>query len=511
MPQIPTYQPKIAPQSQPYPRLDPRLAGAAAGGLIEAGTLLIDYADKREKAQRAIELGKATNGATRELEQLQLDLENDPDYASAEARWQAGAAAIRDKYAKGFSSDPGRAEFAGHFDKLALGAEFQVKRAARKKLIADAEAVLDDSAELQSRRAANATNPLERDAAVEAFAKQLGEARDAGILDPNKAGDRLRAFRSRVAETAALRDANADPEAAAARLTDPGAYADLDPKRREGLIRSVQARADAVQRERIAAADRAERRADRQLRRDQAATEADIADRMQRGESFTTPQLSDLLRQQKISPEGYRFLREEPNRLAEGADNPRVVLDLQDRMIRGGSDIHLDILRARAVGNLSRVTAGQLMADNQGRLDRAGREEWKTAEERDWFNYIGQYLGQDKLMFAFDDDTAQRVANAKMEYRQRLRAPVAAGAAPETPEAVARDIVARYANRIAPLPPSSYYAEPKSQSDIIAAGDRLRALRDGGQISPATYAREMQALRARAESLPAPAPKGRKP
>jgi ribosomal protein S30 len=468
------------------------------GGLAQTAQSVASFVEKRAAAQRQVDLLKAENGAKSDLAALEFEIEQDPDYRTAEQRYMTRAGEIARKYSEGLTDPLTKEEFGARAQSYLQTQALNVRKAAWGKEKNDAAATLDEATAQAVRQAAASRNDLEERQAIDGALRSISSMQAAGYLTPKEAQAKIQGLRQDVEGYKVLRVVNsADPQRALETLTDPSQLPWLDPKQREAYIGRVQTRLEIQQRQEIAAAEKAERDADRNLRRAQTTTEAVLIGRIAGGEQISENLLADLARKQQISDEGWRMLRGELRARGEGVDNPGVVIDLTNRLV-GGDNIHDALLRERAAGNLSRNTLSDLMKDNERRQTGERKEEWKSAEEREQFQYMSKYLGSDKLAFSFDDDTAQRLATAQREYRDRVRL------GQESPRDIANDIVAKYARTVR-QPVSTYYDEPRSRQEGAAAATLLKQKFDAGLISREVYAREMQALNAKIEALP-PAP-----
>lgn len=304
-----------------------------------------------------------------------------------------------------------------------------------------------------------------------------------------------------LALSAAQGEIQANPQAALTRLRAGAFDKDLDADNKARLIDAAQGRVDTLRREFLADRDRAERIAERDLRKAQTANEAALFGEVSGGRRLSEEELGGLVRQQRITPEAANAIRAQQARVENGTDNARVVVSLTDRMVRNGEDIHDDAMREYVNGNLSRDTLLSLTKDNEQRKTQAGKEQWKTAEEREQFDFVSRYLGRDKLQFSFDDMTAARLALAQREYRDR----VGAG---EAPREVANDIVARFAhNVVAPPSPSRYVDTPTSRAQIGPAVQRINSLLAARLISREVAAEELRSLKALEDQLPPEPPR----
>jgi len=391
--------------------------------------------------------------------------------------------------------------FQRDFDKLSTTQEFSVRDSARKGEIKGMVATLDESVDSAAALAARAKSPAERKVAIEAGSLAVDRMQQFGVIDPVDAGKRKRKFLGQVDAANLLGRFNGTEDDVNAALTDlrDGKYPNIDEVGQERLIRTGQRRADSLARDRISISDRAERLAERNLKKSQAAKEAEIIGALASDpDAYAEKDLADMASRQEISDAGYRAVRSERMRRQEGVDNPSVITDLQDRMIRDGEDIHDELQRNRVSGQISSPTYGRLVAENQRRVVDKDKEQFANVDERRAYDFLSTKLGRDKLAFNFDDDTASRLADGQREFFER----VARG---DNPVDVADDIVNKY-QRSQPAPPAIGYGIglPQVNTDIVPFGQRLRALRDQGKISMADYTREMGVLRRWSDRLQDP-------
>jgi len=413
------------------------------------------------------------------------------DWSAAPDAFVKDAAAIRDRYAGQLGAGHVGLAFKRHFDTLSTTAEFDVRTKARENLVKSADAQNLDTLDTLVPLAVHAGNPVARQAAIDQGTMAIDRMQALGVIDPVEAQKRQKKFLGQIDEAQVLGRFNGDESAVNGAVAElqSGAYPNLDAVQQERLIRTGQTRADALARERIASGDRAERQAALALRTTQAKNEAAlIAQAQSDPNAVSEVDLADKVGRQEISPEGLNAIRAVRGRALSGVDDPRTVVDLQDRMLKG-EDVH-DAVLAATGNSLSGPTAASMLAENQRRRDAAGKEDWHTDNEKNAYQYIGTYLGKDKLAFSFDEDTAQRLAGAQREFIARVKD------RKEDPWTVADDIVAKY-GRTATAPPALGYGlgAPATADDVKAMGTRLRALRDGGTIAQPDYDREMGVLK----------------
>lgn len=273
----------------PAPRLDVAAfaGGAAAKGLDVIADTAADYAESLVRARRAIEVSKATAGAQRELDDLHLDLEQQGDWRGGVKRFEDGAAKIAEKYGKGLSDASSQSQFQTGF-----GRSIETRRVAlRRKMVdfmqADGEATALQAIDDGARAAAGARTDLERRQAMAAVASIITDMRDSRVISPVKAVTMFRDFKGKIAEAQVLTALNGARESGAMAIVErlqSGEFEGLDEVRRQRLIDTALRRAEHQQRASIAAGERNERRAERQLRQMEDDTAKEAASRRARGE-----------------------------------------------------------------------------------------------------------------------------------------------------------------------------------------------------------------------------------
>lgn len=507
MPKIPTYQAEV----QYRPALgDVDAAGASgralARGAGQAFDALADFAVQQKRAREVAELSQFNLEAAKSMGELELEFDRDTDFATQPQRFDERTKALREEMLGRITSSTVKGAFQRDFDKLAISKGISVKRDAFKREIDSGVASMDANLDTYAELAAGARNDVE-------YADLVGQARleiqskaDAGFISREAAGKKERAFLSKLDEAQVLARMNGGEESVAGVLDDlrGGGYKNLDEVARERMIRTGQARADSISRERVAGEDRRERRAERELKHGQALAEADFISKVdQDPDSVNEVRLRDALSSQKISADGYRLIVARRQGNLGGVDNPHVVTDLQARMIRDKEDIHEELTRAAENKQISAKTLGDLMGENQRRQEGLAQQDWRNDSERDAFENLRLSISGDKSGLAIlDTNTAQRLADAQREFRQRVKGQA------EDEWAVLDDIKAKYIQNVAPPPKVGYgIGEPKSIDDIKAGGLSLRAKRDAGQISASDYEREMRVLMQWQQSLPTAQPK----
>jgi hypothetical protein len=273
------------------PRLDVN-AFAGGGAAVARGVEAIadvgaDYAEALVRARRAIEIGKATAGAQRELDDLHLDLEQEGDWRNGAKRFEESAAKIAEKHAKGLS-DPGlQAQFQAGFGRSVESRRVSLRRKMVDFMQADGEATVLQAIDDGARAAAGARTDLERRQAMGAVASIITDMRESRVISPVKAVTLFKDFKGKVAEAQVLSALNGARESGAMAIVErlqSGEFEGLDEVRRQRLIDTALRRAEMQQRASIAAGERNERRATTRLRELEDETAKEAASLRARGE-----------------------------------------------------------------------------------------------------------------------------------------------------------------------------------------------------------------------------------
>ena len=468
--------------------------------------------EKTKEAVSRINEAKILNEASSEINRLASDLERDPDWQTSSGRFAAGAKKIAEGHAKRFAA-------AGpYFDPLAqqrfmvnIGKDVEGKRLGLSEKVfgkasVEAQAVIDQTIETaaQDRIRTDDAGRLEVDKRV---ASTISKMQGAGFLDPKKAGDEFRRYRQRTAEAQVLADEDAfGPAEVVDRLRDLKQYPDLDTTKRLTILERLDRRASSE-------ADRMERRAEAQLRKqgDEAARELNA---MAADGTLTRSEVDK--RRPMLSPSEHKaFLKALEPDADKLTDDPAEVLRLEPMLDRPDVGVELD--RAFSRGSLKIETY------------RSMRERHRSYRADD-VPFSPRRAGRDLLTVSLDPGQLgsesmirQPLAIAQAEALVDFDAWVETSPKATRAEAVekAREIRDRYQNvafdrmKIA-LPRPYGFAGSKEQvtTDAIAgAKQRVLADLDAGRLSQEAVARELQRLDdweralARAPAKPAGGPK----
>lgn len=366
MAELPRYDAAATPGAIGFsPRaVDTGQVGRATGGLAQSirtftrETQALEAA--RAKARQAAELMRVTAAATRELNDLQLELERDPDFATVPGRFDQGAKDIFGRWSEGL--DPAVATaFDRDFTRLYEPKRVEIARGAFKGEIDAEVAGLDAILPEYVSRAANAKNQPERDAWLAQGRAAIAGLEAGGYIDSENAVARERKFMSGVSEAAARGLITHDPEAAIVALLDGAAFRGLDEVARARLTDMAAARAESVARERARRAEKADRDAEREAAAigDERLKEAYALD----ADGALTRDHVDAIRGD-ISPAEYRsLLKMLDPASAGGGDDPDAFRDLQRTLIDNPGQAGDLALRYHGEGRIGNETLKSVLGN----------------------------------------------------------------------------------------------------------------------------------------------------
>lgn len=245
-------------------RLQPSDGGynmLARGGAQVAHTAL-DWGASEIRAARQTELTRASAEATKQANELQLELERDGAWETVPTRWQTRAGEIKTKIGGTIADGVARDRFNSDFDKYVETHGITLKRKALQTGESQATAALEEELEQQARTAANAPSEQARELALDRAKAALNRwrgisddgqgniVRGTGWGDDLAASRRLRGFQTRIDSDKALGLIQSDPEAAAKLLADPAQFPHLNEEQRLRLATRAEARVHTVMAER---------------------------------------------------------------------------------------------------------------------------------------------------------------------------------------------------------------------------------------------------------------------
>lgn len=231
--------------------------------------------EAQRNATQTAQINQLKVQAARRLNDLKLDIQQDPEIDDPQQAFQERAEQIRLELTQDIT-DP---DVLDQFDLAYLQAQEPVRVAARKlaydRQIDGALAELDEQLSSYLDLIGDATNEGERQTHRDQAHAALDSAADAALISESEAGKRRRAFDEAVAIDQAQQLILQDPGRAKNLLRDESYLPDLDPGKRNQLERSARARENALRAER--AFERAQADSTDKARRDRTLADLQIA------------------------------------------------------------------------------------------------------------------------------------------------------------------------------------------------------------------------------------------
>ena len=475
------------------PSRDLREAWTQGSGMYDAGNRILHLGQQMQERydtmRRASDLSALENDATRQALDLQMQLEQDPDFRSAPQRFRTQMAEYRQAQNDAITDGQVRDLFNRSFDRIETVHEFDVRRTSRRREVDFGVARLNEQLDSYSEMLANAPNPAQ-------YAQVRGQAQEAiqraqgtGLITDVQAGERERAFLSRASEVQVrqrMRNENGLTQLYRD-LLDPTQFRDLDERRRAELTMMVQNRDNTLRNQRIAEADRAERHAERDLRHTQDAVEVGLYGRMMTNNPPTAEELVQAAERGQISREGLERLNRARLSNAQGQTDNTTMYNLITEIHSNSNpdETRRHILEQVSGGRLSQNDFQQLMQMSYT----TQRQDWQTSEQHFYFERIKDDLGaSNPLAVTFTREEQANYARASIEYYQRIQGG-------EAPRDVYQDISTRFrqvdpSSSQLPIPRGST-TRPTNTQELQAAGQRLRDMHNRRELSDADFNREI--------------------
>lgn len=305
----------------------------------------------------------------------------------------------------------------------------------------------------------------------------------------------------------------ADPnkvEGLYAELLDESRFQRLDPQTRTMLIGQASTQVERVQRDRIAAAEKADRAAERAVKDMQASNAAQFRVGIMEG-AVSEAALTAALQERRISLKDFNQLLPAMRGEIEQVDDPDTVVSLTKDLYDGTVDERY-VWQAYADGRLSKDTATRLMSTVESVRKGGGvlgRDDVKRGRD-----FVDQMVGGTRGPLAIlDSQASQRVASALRDYDEAIQAEDEAARAEGRPPDFRRitdDVVSRYKPdeqaSLAALPRPYGYTGPRAQIDIESAKAAVADAFERGEIDAARLAAEVETLRKYEDILNRPKP-----
>lgn len=509
MPKIPVYEPQV----QYRPALGDPGAVAAGGERIAKGVSGLldsmgDFAVAQRKAREASELSSLNLEAAKGIGELEFELDKDTDFQTVPQKFEERAKAMREDLLGRATSSTVKSTFQRDFDKLVVSKGISVKRDAFKREVDSGVADLDGNLDLYAGLAARARNDVEREDIIGMARLEIERKADAGFITRESAGKRERTFLSKLDEAAILGEITTQPERALDRLSDPTQLRNIDEVARSRLIDTTTRRIDTLTRERVAAFDRAERLADKNLRLQGDELAKEGWDR-HAGGNLTV----DWLRENKrtFSEPDYRALLHAATSEPARADDKETLIDLRTRI--DTEDLSADASRALREGKIKPETYNSIIGQNRAALRddqpaspyKSGRELVRsTLDPTNLLSGAAAQIAKGGMASALNDYDEWAVANPKATRQAHIE---------EARATIARYQVVNYEQMAISQGLPRFYKGTRSDIDADALdkaeGEVIRQL-DSRGLSEAQATQELQKIDNWRAILRAKPPTGKK-
>lgn len=208
---------------------------AISAAAEKAGDAVEGLALKMQRARDESDLAAARTEATRQLDDLDLQFYEDPDYRTHVDRFDERSSTIKDELAGRIESGDARRRFSEAFDNFQ-----EVKRSAIKSRAIKREhdamiGTLDTDLGSIARQAATARNDVERYALVDQGIESIENLAATGVITQQNAAKRKAEFRGDIDEQSVRSLIIANPTLAIAALKDADRFGGLDPIKRVQL------------------------------------------------------------------------------------------------------------------------------------------------------------------------------------------------------------------------------------------------------------------------------------
>lgn len=459
------------------------------------------YAKEQETKEivRRQKLSDSRIGAFTELADLQLGFDVSKDPTTAGDRWKAESDRIYQKYEKGLGGDPALiGAFKEDFESKRLSGSLDVRSNAVKYITDKSVADLDSKSDTLLSLMSGNKDPVREQQIVDEMTLLTQDAVEGGVISAEDAGKRRRDFASKGQEARARNDIILSPETALLRLNDPNSYKGMDEVKRTSLTDMATRRVDALRSDRIRLAEKAERDAEKSLKRQGDDTFKNLSG-MAANSSLTRDDIEAA--KPMLDPSDYRTLlsdlenQDDPEKVT---DDPSVVANFEFRV--DSEDIRQDLLKSLNNKEISLTTFRSLNQKNR-ELRKPDATDGPPSPFKSGREFVKTTLNPSQLL----DGPAAAVANsglanALVEYDNWAAAhPEAtrAAAQQQASEIVTRYQVINYSNMsMATGLPAGYVGTRNdlTAADIDEAEDRVMADLDAKRLSEAEALQELRKI-----------------
>lgn len=210
--------------------------------LSHLGDAIQEIDARLTKARRAADLTDALGKATEALSVRALDYSRDQDFKTAPQRFKDEAASIVESNAAGIQDKMVQDVFRREIAKTVLAKRLGVLQSSAKQEADYHAANLDDTLTTLARSAAQATSDLDRANILNQARISIGENVKAGWITDVHGSKLQKVFEERLDQAVVMALINTDPATAAQKLAGNKDFPNLDPVKREELLRVANVR-----------------------------------------------------------------------------------------------------------------------------------------------------------------------------------------------------------------------------------------------------------------------------
>jgi hypothetical protein len=377
MPSLPRYQAQIA---APDARLDPAVFAQSGNAMARAGLAVAEFgfdANRRfEEARAAQTLIREQAGLARELNDLRVKYDADPDWGTAPRRFEADANKLIETRRRALENDPRvlsmlERDFTRDFERERVG----VVRGARTRQVEAGKADLETALGVYAEQAAREADLAMR-AEIEGRARAaIAGSVAAGFVGQDDGVKREGAFKDRVREARILGLTRTDPDAAVRRLMDPADpdFAGMDPAARERALRQAQSASEGLTRQRNAEAERREREAERNLGRAGEALLKEAYATLDRDGTLPSDAIDRLRRHGGVSASEFRVIANAARNSGAAEDDTKTVVELTRQLHLLAPDDFERAASREALSGRLKIETFRSLVENNRRLARDDR------------------------------------------------------------------------------------------------------------------------------------------
>lgn len=309
--------------------------------------------------------------ASKDFDAFKRSLREDPNFEGYQQKYDDFVKEKTQEYREAAAPGVWR-RFENQFSRMVANNSIDVRQQGWTRQVDNSRATLNMELEDLADLHASTVDPIERARLLELGADAISSRAQNGFLTQEEATAEGIRFRNRVFDTQIRNDIQADPDSALRRLME-GEYEGMPEDRKTIWMERASAESEQRRAARVRAADREDRIAQRELKRLQQDTAADLYVKQAQGTLETEEVIAK-------AESGELALADLKTLLKTTADEDDVIVvgALYGRLM-DGLDIRNELLEERQAGRITASTFNTMWTRNQSQLDRASP---KTGYER---------------------------------------------------------------------------------------------------------------------------------